>query len=259
MRAVIIAAALACTAPSVHAGDYFAAPSGSDAHDCLSLTTPCLTATAAVRKMPVGHHSLGLAAGTYDEIIDVSHARQVAIYGPHDDQGACAGANAVTVRQVSVQDNATIWGNCLTTGAVSCRQWAIADVADVIFDGSQPVALTANETCRINTAGTLSIGGPIAAFAVAQNYSTIFLSGQVIVTRPNMAMVAFVRAIDSTLDLSLATFGGHPFTAGRRFWLDHSVIVFPTAGAGSIPGNGSKASNNSICRPSCDQPAAIAR
>jgi hypothetical protein len=233
-------------AASARAGHYYAAPSGDDRNDCMTLTTPCQSAQAAVRKMPLGHHRLSLAPGRYAEIIEVFHGRQVAIRGSMLDN-VCLDANAVAVSQISVQDNATIWVNCLTTGVVACRQWAIADVADVVFDGSNGLALVANETCRINATGTLWLNGHVAGFAVATNYSTIYLAGQIVVSAPNLSLAYFLRAIDATLNLSEATFSGHPLASGLRFTLDHGVIILPHTGA-AIPGDGFEMINLSVCR-----------
>jgi hypothetical protein len=190
-----------------------------------------------------------LAPGIYAETIDVYHGRQVAIHGPLSGDSSCPDANVVKVSQRSVQDNATVWVNCLITGTVHCRQWAIADGADVAFDGTSASALVANATCRINTAGTLRLDGHVAGFAIAQNYSTIYVAGEIVVSQPNLELAYFLRAIESTLDLSGAVLSGHPLASGLRFMLDHGVIVFPAAGAGSIPGNGSEATNFFVCRP----------
>jgi hypothetical protein len=235
------------TAVSARAGHYYAAPSGDDRNDCMTPTTPCQSAQAAVRKMPLGRHRLALAPGTYAEMIDVFHGRQVSIHGPVNDDNSCPDASLVTVGRVFVQDNATIWVKCLTTGKVGCRQWAIADVADVVFDGTSGLALVANETCRINTAGTLWLNGQIDGFAYASNYSTIYVGGAIDIMRPKLKLAYFLRAIDATLDLSEATFSGHPLASGLRFTLDHGVIILPRTGA-AIPGDGFEMINLSVCR-----------
>jgi hypothetical protein len=229
------------------AGHYYAAPSGDDRNDCMTPKAPCQSAQAAVRKMPLGLHRLTLAPGRYDEIIDVSHGRQVSIHGPHNDDGSCGDATLVTVSRIMVQDNATIWAHCLSTGQVGCRQWAIADVIDVILDGTAGLALVANETCRINTAGTLWLNGQVDGFAYASNYSTIYVGGAIDIRRPDLKLAYFLRAVDATLDLSEATFSGHPLASGLRFTLDHGVIILPHTGA-AIPGDGFEMINLSVCR-----------
>jgi len=210
--------------------------------------TACQTVQAAIGKMPLGHHGLALATGVYEESVEVFHGRQISIFGPMEGN-FCPSASAVTVSRFWVQDNATLWVNCLTTGSVGCRQWAIADVINVVFDGTAPTALVANETCRINTSGSLTLNGPVSAFAVAQNYSTIYLAGNIAVSQPNLSLAYFLRAIDATIDLSSAVFSGHALAAGLRYTLDHGVIVFPRAGSQSIPGDGSESINFSVCRP----------
>jgi hypothetical protein len=239
--AIAFALLLSCPA---HAEQWYAAPDGDDGNDCLTVHTACKTAQAAVRKMPPGAHGLHLAPGVYDETIDVSHGRQVSISGP------CPDMNAVTVRQFLVQDNATIWVSCLSTGQVACRQWSIADVIDVRFFGMGRTALAAGETCRINTARTLVLDSAFVVFAVAQNYSTIYLAGDIVVAREGLTSVAyFVHAVDATVDLSGAKFSGHPLQAGKRFYLDHGVLVLPPTGVQSIPGaEPGEFVNLSICR-----------
>lgn len=202
--------------------------------------------------MPLGTHVLNLAPGNYDEVIDVVHGKQVDITGPRKRDGACPDASLVFVKQISVQDNATVWVNCLTTEQVGCRQWSIADVADVIFNGAGFIAIVVNETCRVNAARTIWIDANIAAFAVAQNYSTLHLGGEIVIARPGLTPYYFVNARDSTIDMRNARFSGYPLASGLRFTLDHGIIEFPTeGGAGAIPGNGSDAKRFSICRP-CD-------
>ena len=228
----VFALLLSCSA---HAEQWYAAPDGDDGNDCLTL--PCKTAQAAVQKMPPGSHGLYLAPGVYDETINVSHGRQVSISGPIGADGSCPDMNALTVRQFWVQDNATIWVSCLSTAQVACRQWSIADVLDVRFFGMERAALVAKETCRINTGRTLVLDSAFVAFARAENYSTIYLAGDIIVAREGLTSVAhFVGAIDSTVDLSNAKFSGHPLQAGKRFSLDHGVLVLPPGGIKPIPG-----------------------
>jgi hypothetical protein len=229
---------------------WFAAPDGNDGSDCLTVRTACKTAQAAVQKMPLGGHLLHLAPGVYDETIDVSHGRQVLISGPIGAEGSCLDVNAVTVRKFWVQDNATIWVWCLSTEQVACRQWSIADVFDVRFFGMDRTALEATETCRINTTRTLVLDSAFVVFARAQNYSTINLVGEIVVAREGLTSVAhFVGAIDGTVDLSNAKFSGHPLQAGKRFYLDHGVLVLPPGGIQSIPGaEPGEFVNLSICR-----------
>jgi hypothetical protein len=235
---------------SAQAEQWYAAPGGNDRNNCLTARKACKTAQAAVRKMPLGGNRLHLAPGVYDEAIDVSHGRQVSISGPVDAEGSCPDMNAVTVRQFWVQDNATIWVRCLSTGQVACRQWAIADVIDVRFFGMERTALVANETCRINTARTLVLDSALVIFAVAVNYSTIYLTGDIVVAREGLTSVAyFLGAVDGTVYLSEAKFSGHPLLAGKRFSLDHGVLVLPPGGVQSIPGaEPGEFVNHSICR-----------
>jgi hypothetical protein len=228
---IVFALLLSCSA---HAEHWYAAPDGDDGNDCLTVRTACKTAQAAVQKMPPGGHRLELAPGVYDETIDVSHGRQVSINGPMGAEGSCSDMNAVTVREFLVEDNATIWGWCLSTGQVRCRQWSIADVLDVRFFGMAH-ALVATETCRINSARTLMVDGAFVVFAWAQNYSTIYLAGDIVVAREGLTSAHFVLAIDGTVDLSGAKFSGHPLQAGKRFYLDHGVLVLPPGGVQSIP------------------------
>jgi hypothetical protein len=231
---IVFALLLSCSA---HAEQWYAAPGGDDGNDCLTVRTACKTAQAAVQRMPLGAHVLHLAPGVYDETIDVSHGRQVSISGPTGAEGSCPDMSAVTVRQFFVQDNATIWVWCLSTAQVACRQWSIADVLDVRFFGMEQTALVARETCRINTARTLVLDSAFVVFAGADNYSTIYLGGDIVVAREGLASVAyFVGAIDGTVDLSNAKFSGHPLQAGKRFRLDHGVLVLPSGGIQSIPG-----------------------
>ena len=238
---IVLASLLSCSA---HAEDWYAALDGDDGNDCLTVRTPCKTAQSAVQRMPLGAHVLHLAPGVYDETIDVSHGRQVSISGP------CPDMNAVTVRQFLVQDNATIWVECLSTEQVWCRQWSIADVFDVRFFGMGRTALAAGETCRINTARTLVLDKAFVIFAGANNYSTVFLGGDIEVAREGLTSVAyFVSAFDSTVDLTQAKFSGHPLQAGKRFYLDHGVLVLPPGGVQSIPGaEPGEFVNHSICR-----------
>jgi hypothetical protein len=239
---IVFAFLLLCSA---HAKDWYAAPDGDDGNDCLTARTACKTAQAAVQKMPVGGgHGLHLASGVYDETINVSHGRQVWVSGP------CPDMNAVTVRQFWVQDNATIVIWCLSTEQVACRQWSIADVLDVRFFGMGRTALVATETCRINTGRTLVLDSAFVVFAGAQNYSTISVAGDIVVAREGLTSVAhFVGAIDGTIDLSDAKFSGHPLQAGKRFYLDHGVLVLPPGGVQSIPGaEPGEFVNHSICR-----------
>jgi hypothetical protein len=223
---------------SAHAEHWYAAPEGDDGNDCLTVRTACKTAQATVQKMPLGMHGLHLAPGVYDETIDVSHGRQVSISGPIGAERSCPDMNAVTVRQFWVQDNATIWVLCLSTGQVACRQWSIADVSDVRFvGGMERTPLVATETCRINAERTLVLDSAFVVFAGAENYSTIHLAGDIIVAREGLTSAAhFVAAIDATVDLSNAKFSGHPLQAGKRFYLDHGVLVLPPSGIQSIPG-----------------------
>src|SRR5262249_10920037 len=203
----------------------YAAPGGDDGNDCLTVHTACKTAQAAVQRMPLGAHVLHLAPGVYDETIDVYHGRQVFISGPTGAEGSCPDMNAVTVRQFLVQDNATIWVRCLSAGQVTCRQWSIADVVDVRFFGMERTTLIARETCRINTGGTLVLDSAFIVFAGADNYSSIILGGNIVVAREGLTSVEyFVGAIDATVDLSNAKFSGHRLQAGKRFYLDHSVL-----------------------------------
>ena len=87
-------------------------------------------------------------------------------------------------------------------------------------------------------------------FAGAENYSTIHLAGDIIVAREGLTSAAhFVAAIDATVDLSKAKFSGHPLQAGKRFYLDHGVLVLPPGGIQSIPGAvPGEFVNLSICR-----------
>src|SRR5262245_4587595 len=244
---IVFALLLSCSAP---AKDWYAGPDGHDGNDCLTARTACKTAQAAVQKMPVGGHWLHLAPGVYDETIDVSHGRQVSISGPIGAERSCPDMNAVTVRQLWVQDNATIRVECLSTGQVACRQWSIADVLDVRFFGMEGTALVATETCRINTGRTLVLDSAVVVFAGAENYSTINLAGDIVVAREGLISVAyFVGAIDGTVDLRNAKFSGHPLQAGKRFYLDHGVLVLPPGGIRSIPGAvPGEFVNLSICR-----------
>jgi hypothetical protein len=245
---IVFSLLLSCSA---HAEQWYAAPDGDDGNDCLTLRTACKTAQAAVRKMPLGaQQGLNLAPGVYDETIDVSHGQLVSIAGPRGAEGSCPDMNAVTVRQFWVQDNATILVWCLSTGQVACRQWSIADVFDVRFFSIGGTALVANETCRINTTSMLLVDGAFVVFAWAQNYSTIHLAGDIVVAQEGLTSVAdFVRAIDGTVDLSDAKFSGHPLQAGKRFSLDHGVLVLPPGGVKSIPGaEPGEFVNLSICR-----------
>jgi hypothetical protein len=243
---IVFAFLLSCSA---HANDWYAAPDGDDGNDCLTARTACKTAQAAVQKMPVGGHGLQLAPGVYDETINVTHGRQVWVSGPISTERSCPDMNAVTVRQFWVQDNATIVIWCLSTGQVACRQWSIADVLDVRFLGTERTALVATETCRINTGRTLVLDS-FVVFAGAQNYSTINVAGDIVVARGGLLSVAhFVGAIDGTVDLSNAKFSGHPLQAGKRFYLDHGVLVLPPGGVQSIPGaEPGEFVNLSICR-----------
>src|SRR5262249_55984194 len=230
----VFALLLSCSA---YAEQWYAAPDGDDGSDCLTVRTACKTAQAAVQKMPLGGHGLYLAPGVYDETINVSHGRQVVVSGPIGADGSCPDMNAVTVRRFLAQDNATVWVGCLSTEQVACRQWSIADVLDVRFVGMKQTALVAMETCRINTARTLVLDCAFIVFAGADNYSTIHLSGDIVVARQDLTSVAyFVGAIDGTVDLSYAKFSGYPLRAGKRFYLDHGVLVLPAGGIQSIPG-----------------------
>jgi len=231
-------------------GPQASAPDGDDGNDCLTVRTACKTAREAVQKMPQGTNGLTLAPGIYDETIDVSHGRQVWIHGPMGADGSCPDMNAVMVRQFLVQDNATSWVQCLSTGQVACRQLSIADVVDVRFFGMGRTALAAGETCRINTARTLVLDKAFVIFAGANNYSTVFLGGDIEVAREGLTSVAyFVSAFDSTVDLTQAKFSGHPLQAGKRFYLDHGVLVLPPGGVQSIPGaEPGEFVNHSICR-----------
>src|SRR5262245_1945178 len=244
---IVFALLLSCSA---HAEQWYAAQDGDDGNDCLTVRTACKTAQAAVQKMPVGGHGLHLASGVYDETINVSHGRQVWISGPIGAEGSCPDMNAVTVGQFWVQDNATIWVRCLSTGQVACRQWSIADVLDVRFFGVERTALIAKETCRINTGRTLVLDSAFVVFAGSDNYSTIYLAGDIVVAREGLTSVAhFVGAIDGTVDLSNAKFSGHPLQAGKRFYLDHGVLVLLPGGIKSIPGAvPGEFVNHSICR-----------
>ena len=230
-------------------GPQASAPDGDDGNDCLTVRTACKTAREAVQKMPQGTNGLTLAPGIYDETIDVSHGRQVWIHGPMGADGSCPDMNAVMVRQFLVQDNATSWVQCLSTGQVACRQLSIADVVDVRFSGMEQV-LVASETCRINTVRTLVLDSAFVIFAAAENYSTIHVGGDIVVARAGLTSVAyFVGAIDATVDLSSANFSGHPLQAGKRFYLDHSVLVLPPGGIRKIPGAvPGEFVNLSICR-----------
>ena len=118
---IVLASLLSCSA---HAEDWYAALDGDDGNDCLTVRTACKTAQGAVQKMPPGGHGLHLAPGVYDETINVSHGRQVSISGPMGAEDSCPEMNAVTVRQLWVQDNATILVKCLSTEQVWCRQWS---------------------------------------------------------------------------------------------------------------------------------------
>jgi len=251
LHSIISLAILALLAlpPSATAGTYYASPTGDDANDCQTLSTPCQTAQAAVDKMPLGPSALFLAPGSYGEI-NVVHTHQISVNGMMAN-GACLNANVVTVSNLWAQDHAVLWANCLTTGQIACRQEAIVDVADVVFDGTKGLALAANETCRINTGRKLWLNGQVAAFAVATNYSTLFFASEIIISQPNLSLAYFVRAVDSTVDFSAATFSGYRLAAGYRFLLDKGTIIFPAAGAAAIPGQGSDAKNFSVCRP-CD-------
>src|SRR5262249_39701351 len=80
---------------------------------------------ATIGKMPVGHHALFVAAGIYDETLDVFHGRQVAIFGPTNPDGSCQFVSRI--RRVIAQDNSTVWINCLRVGQIMCRQWSIVD------------------------------------------------------------------------------------------------------------------------------------
>jgi hypothetical protein len=243
---IVFSSLLSCSA---HAEQWYAAPDGNDGNDCLTVRTACKTAQAAVQKMPVGGHGLHLASGIYDETINVSHGRQVWVSGPTGAEGSCPDMNAITVRQFWVQDNATIVIGCLSTSRVECRQWSIADVADVRFFGTEGTVLAAGETCRINTARTLVLDSTFVAFAGADNYSTIYLAGDIVVAREGASVEHFVGAIDSTVDLRDAKFSGHPLQAGKRFYLDHGVLVLPPGGIKSIPGaEPGEFVNLSICR-----------
>jgi hypothetical protein len=245
--AIVFALLLSCSA---HAEHWYVAPDGDDGNDCQTVHTACKTAQAAVQKLPLGMHRLYLAPGIYDETINVSHGRQVSMSGPISAEGSCPDMNAVTVRHFWVQDNATIWVSCLSTEQVRCRQWSIADVLDVRFFGMGGTALLATETCRINTRRTLVLDSALVVFAGAENYSTIYLAGDIVVAREGLTSVAyFVGAIDGTVDLSGAKFSGHPLQAGKRFYLDHGVLVLPPGGIRSIPGAvPGEFVNLSICR-----------
>jgi hypothetical protein len=126
----------------------------------------------------------------------------------------------------------------------------IADVLDVRFFGMERTALVATETCRINTGRTLVLDSAVVVFAGAENYSTINLAGDIVVAREGLTSVAhFVGAIDGTVDLSNAKFFGHPLQAGKRFYLDHGVLMLPPGGIRSIPGAvPGEFVNLSICR-----------
>jgi hypothetical protein len=247
---IVFALLLSCSA---HAEHWYVAPDGDDGNDCQTVHTACKTAQAAVQKMPLGAHWLSLAPGIYDETVNVSHGRQVSISGPIGAEGSCPDMNAATVRQFWVQDNATIWVSCLSTGQVACRQWSIADVLDVRFFGVDRTVLAATETCRINTGRTLVLDSAVVVFAGADNYSTIHLSGEIVVAREDLSVAYFVGAVDATVDLSSAKFSGHPLQAGKRFYLDHGVLVLPPGGIRSIPGVvPGEFVNLSICRGGVD-------
>src|SRR5262249_52084815 len=194
LHSIISLAILALLAlpPSATAGTYYASPIGDDANDCQTLSTPCQTAQAAVDKMPLGRSALRLAPGVYDEIINITHEHSVSVTGPLNPDGSCPNANVVKVKSFWSQDHATLWPQCLTTGQIACRQAAIADVADIVFDGSSGLALAANESCtKINLLRSIWINGPLVAFAVAQNYSTIYFGGEIIISQPNLSLAYF--------------------------------------------------------------------
>src|ERR1700754_2958457 len=116
---------------SATAEQFFASPEGNDADDCLSPEQACKTFSVITRKMKPGAHGLNLAAGTYDDTIDIFHGKNVNISGPADLDGKCLDPRAAIVKMVLVQDNATAWVTCLTAQHIGCRQWAIADVINV--------------------------------------------------------------------------------------------------------------------------------
>jgi len=68
LLAVLLASLMPFATPRARAaGPWFVAPSGSNANDCLSLATPCLTIGGALGKAASGD-TINIAAGTYIEI-----------------------------------------------------------------------------------------------------------------------------------------------------------------------------------------------
>lgn len=249
MKGMITAAALSLLVGAAHAGeDYYVIPETGDDNAACLVDTPCKTVEAAVSKMSPGSHVLYLAPGEYD-LIDITHHRSVWIVPIGTPTNGTCIMDTVTVRSVIVQDNATAWVSCLTVQQVRCRQWSTVDVIDVTFRGGPGVALAANETCRINTTRTIRIAGQIPVFAFADNFSTLYITGSIEITAPDLQMEYFVAAVDAKVDLSLARFSGHPLVSGEKYMLDHATIVFPEAGASAIPGNGYTSKNYSVCRP----------
>jgi len=72
---------LLCASGQPAAQDLFVSTSGDDSNDCYSWASPCKTIQEAINRAPGGHANVFVAAGSYQEVLDINFQDQLAILG----------------------------------------------------------------------------------------------------------------------------------------------------------------------------------
>ena len=225
---------------------YFVAPrpSGSDANDCLSSSTPCATFQRAVDLCPRGQHCAILAApGVYSQTTNVFYYKVISIWGPLDRDGNCIDRSAVTVDDhiddvgqrgaiFWAQDHAILTIQCMTLAAhidgsvgFASRQFAIGDVNDVNF-GQFPggVGVSANETSKVNISSP-GVYGDASRFVSASDLSQITIGGTISVGTALTFEVAFLTAISNSVVLVFPSkIVGGEATSGASYQCNDAII-----------------------------------
>jgi hypothetical protein len=244
------------SAEPVHAQLFNVSPDGTDAPGCSNFNfftgfnPPCRTINFAAQQ---GIIQIRLAPGVYHENATVFGT----IAGPPGTENTpCPDPTAATV------DNIIATGvQCLSTQSIrltpptpNIGTSVFGDIGtqgiyqNIVFLPTTGAHISVDDALKVTCGGNITISGPAAHHIAATNLSLVLVDCNINVSVPGLSFVSFLAATDSVLDLSNTIFSGQPIS-GLRFDLDHSGLTFPRpAGASSIPGSGSKATNFSACR-----------
>jgi hypothetical protein len=231
-------------------------PSGSDANDCSSPSTPCATFQRAVNLCPPGSHcSIVPAPGVYSQKTNVIFYKTISI-SPEN----CTDRSAVVVDDringvgqagsiFQVQDHATLTIQCMTLEAhangsvgIASRQFSIGDVNYVDFGQFQGgLGVMADETSKINLYSA-GIYGDASRFVWAADLSEITISGTIGVGDGLTFEVAFLSAFsNSIVSVRPSKIMGGEATSGASYQCNDAIITTNvTLPGGDVPhvGNG---------------------